>query len=96
MNVPWLLVALSWDMGIAVPRVVVPADIHAAELDLTCVAGVACVVGHRGEPSRAIDIAEAALRAGAKACPIFDVAVGKLTATTADVMAIRGRGRAAA
>jgi hypothetical protein len=80
---PWLLISLSWDLGIAVPRVVVPADVHAAELDLTCVAGIECLVAHHGEPSRAIDVAERALAAGATVCPVLDVAAAKLTATTA-------------
>lgn len=94
-TVPWLLLALSWDMAAALPRVVIPAGIPAAELDLTCVAGVECLVAHRAEPIRAIDVAAAALRAGATVCPVIDVSAGRLDATSSQVMAARWQGVAA-
>jgi hypothetical protein len=61
-GVPWLLISLSWDLGIAVPRVVIPAGVPAADLDLRVVSGLECLVAHRAEPSRAIDVAERAGR----------------------------------
>jgi hypothetical protein len=94
-GVPWLCIALDWNLGRAFPRVVIPADIQADEIDFSLVAGLGCMVAHRGETIRALDVAEAALIAGAKACPVFDMAIGKLTMTTDGVMAIRGM-RAAA
>ena len=89
-SVPWLCIALDWDLGRAFPRVVVTPDTQAHELDLRLVAGLGCMVAHRGETSRALDVAEAALMAGAVECPVFDVALGRLTATTTEVMAARG------
>lgn len=89
-NAPWLCIALAWDLGRAFPRVVIDADTQAHELDLRLVAGLGCMVAHRGETTRALDVAEAALVAGAESCPVFDVAIGRLTATTDEVKAIRG------
>ena len=89
-NVPWLCIALDWNLGRAFPRVVVTPDTPAHELDMRLVRGLGCMVAHRGETSRALDVAEAALIAGATECPVFDVAIGRLTATTDEVMAIRG------
>ena len=89
-SVPWLCIALDWNLGRAFPRVVIEADTQAHELDLRLVAGLGCMVAHRGETSRALDVAEAALMAGATECPVFDVALGRLTATTDEVKAIRG------
>jgi hypothetical protein len=89
-NVPWLCIALAWDLGRAFPRVVIDADTPAHEVDLRLVRGLGCMVAHRGETSRALDVAEAALMAGATECPVFDVALGRLTATTDEVKAIRG------
>lgn len=89
-NVPWLCIALDWNLGRAFPRVVVTPDTQAHELDMRLVRGLGCMVAHRGETSRALDIAEAALLAGATECPVFDVALGRLTLTTDEVMAARG------
>lgn len=94
-SVPWLCIALSWNLGRAFPRVVVTPDTQAHELDLRLVHGLGCMVAHRGETSRARDVAEAALAAGAASCCVFDMAAWRLTATTAEVMAARGS-RAAA
>jgi hypothetical protein len=90
-NVPWLCIALDWDLGRALPRVVVTPDTPAHEVDLRLVRGLGCMVAHRGETRRALDVAEAALMAGATECPVFDVAIGRLTATTDEVRAIRMR-----
>ena len=87
---PWLCIALAWDLGRAFPRVVIEADTQAHEVDLRLVAGLGCMVAHRGETSRALDVAESALMAGATECPVFDVALGRLTVTTNEVMAARG------
>lgn len=94
-NVPWLLIALDWNLGRAFPRVVVTPDTPAHELDLRLVLGLGCMVAHRGESSRALDVAEAALLAGATECPVFDVAAGRLTFTTDEVRAARGLGAVA-
>lgn len=93
-NVAWLCLALDWELGQAFPRVVIPASTPAREIDLRLVRGLPCLVAHRGETSRAFDIAEAALMAGATVCPIFDFNTHTLT-TTEEVMTARG-GRAAA
>jgi hypothetical protein len=53
------------------------------------------MVAHRGETSRALDVAEAALLAGATECPVFDVAAGRLALTTDEVRAARGMVNAA-
>lgn len=93
-SVPWLCIALDWNLGRAFPRVVVTPDTQAHELDLRLVRGLGCMVAHRGESRRALDVAEAALLAGATECPVFDVALGRLTATTTEVQAIRMRAAA--
>lgn len=93
--VPWLCIALDWNLARALPRVVIPANTQAHEIDLRLAQGLACIVAHRGETSRALDVAEAALAAGAASCCVFDMAAWRLTATTAEVMAARGS-RAAA
>lgn len=89
-NVPWLCISLDWNLGRAFPRVVITPDTQAHELDFRLVRGLGCMVAHRGETSRALDVAEAALMAGATECPVFDVALGRLTTTTDEVMAARG------
>lgn len=86
-SVPWLCIALDWNLGRAFPRVVVTPDTPAHELDMRLVRGLGCMVAHRGEAIRALDVAKAALMAGATECPVFDVALGRLTTTTDEVMA---------
>lgn len=88
-SVPWLCIALAWDIGRAFPRLVIPGDTHAAELDLRMVRGLSCMVAHYGETRRALDVAEAALMAGASSCPILDMNARSITATD-EVMAARG------
>lgn len=90
LNVPWLCIALDWNLGRAFPRVVVPVDVQACELDMRLVRGLGCMIVHHGAASRALDIGEAVLLAGATECPIFDVALGRLTLTTAEVAVVRG------
>ena len=87
-NVGWLVIALDFDLGRALPRVVVTDDIKITELDLRCVAGLDCLVAHEGNGNRALDVAELALRNGAKLCGTHDQAGSSLT--TAEVRAIRG------
>lgn len=87
LNVPWLCIALDWNLGRAFPRVVVPADVQARELDMRLARGLGCMVAHRGEPIRAFDVAKAALMAGAESCCIFDRELERLTMTTAEVVA---------
>jgi hypothetical protein len=88
-TVPWLCVALSWDVAISCPRIVIDPDRPVCEFDLHVVNGLEVLIAHRGQPSRAIDVAEAALRAGATVCPVLDVDAGKLTATTSEIAAAR-------
>lgn len=90
LNVSWLCIALDWNLGRVYPRVVVPADVPVRELDMRLAHGLGCMIAHRGEASRALDVAESVLLAGATYCPIFDVALGRLTLTTAEVAAVRG------
>jgi hypothetical protein len=88
-NVEWVIISLSFDLGRALPRVVVPRDTNLAELDLSIVAGLECTVAHEGEERRAIDVAELALRNGAKRCGTHDQTTGT-GLTTAEIKAIRG------
>lgn len=89
-NVPWLLIALDWNLGRGFPRLVVPVGLAARDLDMRLARGLSCMVAHRGEGSRALDVAEATLLAGALACPIFDAELGCLVLATAEVIAARG------
>lgn len=89
-NVEWLIISLSFDLGRALPRVVVTDDISIAELDLRCVAGLECTVAHEGNERRALDVAELALRNGAKRCGTHDQSTGT-GLTTDEVLAIRGK-----
>lgn len=87
-NVPWLLIALDWSIGRAMPRVVAVREIPSAALELNFVRGLDCMVAHCGETRRALDIAELALRNGARICPIHDMETGSGMAT-AEVVAVR-------
>jgi hypothetical protein len=80
-NVPWLLIALDWDLGRAMPRVVVSRDTPVDDWDLCLVRGLDCMIAHRGEQKRAIELADQALRSGARICPVFDAGLGRLEAT---------------
>lgn len=88
-NVEWLIISLSFALGRALPRVVVPSDTDIAELDLRFVAGLECTVAHEGQERRAIDIAELALRNGATRCGTHDQTTGT-GLTTDEIKAIRG------
>lgn len=88
-NVEWLIISLSFDLGRALPRVVVTDDTDIGELDLRIVAGLDCTVAHDGNDHRALDVAELALRNGATRCVIIDRATGT-GLVTAEIKAIRG------
>lgn len=88
-NVAWLIISLGFGLGKALPRVVVPNDTNIMELDLSCVAGLDCLVAHDGNERRALDVAELALRSGATICGTIDRNTGNWL-TTAEVKAIRG------
>jgi len=88
-NVEWLIIALDFSLGRALPRLVVTDDTDIAELDLRLVAGLDCLVAHEGNERRALDVAELALRNGATICGTRDQAIGT-GLTTAEVKAIRG------
>lgn len=87
-NVPYLVLALDWTLYPALPRVVVPPGTHAAELDLSLVAGMDCLVSHRDELGRALDVAELAIDSGATLCLVRCAATG-LKVYTAEVLAAR-------
>jgi len=89
MNVPWLCIAVDdWSLGVSCPRIVVD-HVPVGELDLRIVRGLATLVAHRAEPSRAIAVAELALRCGAVCAPIIDLATSRVTSTS-EVLAARG------
>lgn len=88
-NVEWLVIALDFSLGRALPRVVVTDDTNIAELDLRLVAGLECTVAHKGQTSRALDVAELALRNGASKCGVFDRDASQMI-TTDEVRLIRG------
>lgn len=89
-NIAWLVIALDWDIGRALPRIVVPNDVAVGTLDLSMLNGIECTVAHRGNSGRALDLADLALRNGAIRCGVFDVVRGITEFTTADVLSIRG------
>jgi hypothetical protein len=89
-TVPYLAISISWNFGKGVPRVVIPDDMDLCDLDMHFVRGLDCMVVHHGESVRAFDVAELALASGATICPVFDMAVGKLEATTGEVILSRG------
>lgn len=88
-NVEWLVISLSFALGRALPRVVVPGDTSVSDLDLRFVAGLECTVAHENEETRALDVAELALRNGARLCGTFDMTKG-IGLTTDEIKAIRG------
>lgn len=88
-NVEWLVISLSFELGRALPRVVVLGDTDIAELDLRFVAGLECTVAHEGQERRAIDVAEVAIKCGAKRCHTHDQTTGTGLVTD-EIKAIRG------
>lgn len=93
-NVPWLLIALDWGIGRAMPRVVATGDVPAHTFDLRLVRGLDCMVAHRGDGQRAVDLAEQALQYGARICPVFDLEAGTCLSTD-EIAAARGLGASA-
>ena len=89
-NLSWLVISLGWDYGKAVPRLVVPDDTPVSELDLSMLKGIECTVAHSGKQSRALDVAELAIRNGSPACGVFDMEHGRLELSTDEIKAIRG------
>ena len=90
-SVPWLCLALDWNTGGGFPRVVIPGDMVLLELDLSLVRGLDCLVAHRSDPVRALDVAELALKNGARLCPVLDAETGLFMATD-EIRAARGLG----
>ena len=88
-NVAWLCISLDFALGKALPRVVVSDDTDLGQLDLRLVAGLDCLIAHESKASRALDIAELAIRHGATRATIHDQHTNE-TITTAEVLAIRG------
>lgn len=88
-NVEWLVISLSFKLGRALPRVVVPDDTDVAELDLRFVAGLDCTVAHEGQEKRALDVAELALLCGARRCGTHDQ-TNHNSLSTDEIKAIRG------
>jgi hypothetical protein len=91
LTVPWLCIALDWNTGGGFPRVVVPADMPLLALDLSLVSGLDCLIAHRCDPVRALDVAELALKNGARLCPVLDAETGVFMATD-EIRAARGLG----
>lgn len=89
-TVRWLVLALDWDHGRALPRLVIPDSTPLGQLDLSMVEGIQCMVSHDGNPDRALSVAELALRNGASAACVLDHSAARLDYTTAEVRAIRG------
>ena len=89
-----LVVALSWGLGQAFPRLVVPEDFDIAAGDFSAVRGLDCIVAHRGEIARALAVAAACLRAGAWPVVTLDAETGQ-TVYSADLAEIVGLRRAA-
>lgn len=89
-NLSWLVISLGWEYGKAVPRLVVPDDTPVSDLDLSMLKGIECTVAHSGKSSRALDIAELAIRNGSPACGVFDMENGRLEFATDEIKAIRG------
>ena len=90
-NVPFLVISIGWNFGTARPRVVIPDDADTSTLDLFFVRGLDCIAAHGGESVRAFDVAELALMYGANRCPVFDMSIGRLEATTTEVLLARGK-----
>jgi hypothetical protein len=91
-NLTWLVISVGWNYGKAFPRLVVPDDVDTRDLDLAMLSGIATMVVHNGaQELRALDVAELALAGGADMACVFDMAQGRMTFSTADVLAIRGR-----
>lgn len=88
-NVGWLVISLDFKLGKALPRLVVTDDTDISDLDLRLVAGLECLVAHEGKTTRALDVAELALRCGAKLCCVHDQHDSS-TIYTDEVIAIRG------
>lgn len=86
-NVEWLLISLSFALGKALPRLVVPAGVKVSDTDFRCVSGLNCLIAHKGETGRALEVAEAALMAGALMATVHGDGE---TITTDQVKAIRG------
>lgn len=89
-----LVVALSWDLGRAFPRLVVPEDFDIAAGDFSAVRGLDCIVAHHGEIARALAVAAACLRAGAWPVVTLDAETGQ-TVYSAELAEIVGLRRAA-
>ena len=88
-TVPYLIISIGWHFGKAMPRIVIPDDMAVSEIDFRCVRGLGCMVVHHGESIRAFDVAELALQAGATSCPVFNMAMRGIEATTSEVMLAR-------
>ena len=88
-NVAWLCIALDFSLGGALPRLVITDDSELGEIDLSIVAGLECLIAHKGKSKRAMEVAEVAMRHGAKLATIHNQTTGE-TITTAEVLAIRG------
>lgn len=89
-NVVWLVVSLGFDLGRAMPRLVVPNDMPLDTLDMGLIDGVSCLIAHEGQRNRAMDVAEIVMQNGATHCTILDAETAECI-TTAEVMAIRGK-----
>lgn len=83
----YVCIALDFALGMALPRLVVPVGVKVSDTDFRCVSGLDCLIAHKGETSRALDVAEAVLRCGATMATVHGDGE---TITTEQVKAIRG------
>lgn len=88
-NPSYVCISLNFELGRALPRLVVPVGVKVSDIDFRCVSGLDCLIAHEDETSRALDVAESALKAGARLATINDQTTGK-TIVTDEVKAIRG------
>lgn len=83
----FVCISLNFALGKALPRLVVPVGVKVSGTDFRCVSGLNCLIAHKGETGRALEVAEAALMAGALMATVHGDGE---TITTDQVKAIRG------
>ncbi len=86
----WCIVATNFGIGAGLPRVVVTDDLDIDEVDFTCLQGVNCCVGYRGDTFRAVNIASKVIQAGARVCCVHNMETGKMEFTTDQVKSMKG------
>lgn len=88
-NVAWLCVSLDWNLGRALPRLVVPKDADAADMNFEMTRDLSCWIVHDDDLSRALAVADAVSRDGGLVDLVTDYATGDHLGR-AEIAAIRG------